>query len=97
MVACKQALHGALAAGWEKEGELETTSLKFEYLHRKNQCKMLIGRDDISNNVITLSMCFSMFVYISTCFRFALIVGNFTAQSTGSHRGIKGGIQIPET
>ena len=38
-----------------------------------------------------------MFVYIRTCFRFALIGGNLTAQSTGSHRGIGGGIQIPET
>ena len=37
-----------------------------------------------------------MFVYIRTCFRFALIGGNLTAQSTGSHRGIGGGIQIPE-
>ena len=30
-VACKQA--GDLAVGWEKEGELATTFLKFEYLH----------------------------------------------------------------
>ena len=38
--------------------------------------------------------CFSICVYIRTCFRFALIGGNLTAQSTGSHRGIGGGIQI---
>ena len=31
---------------------------------------------------------FSMFVYIHTCFRFALIGGNLTAQSTWCHRGI---------
>ena len=30
-------------------------------------------------------------------FTIALIGGNLTAQSTGSHRGIGGGIQIPET
>lgn len=30
-VACKQA--GDLAVGWEKEGELATTFLEFEYLH----------------------------------------------------------------
>ena len=30
-------------------------------------------------------------------FRFALIGGNLTGQSTGSRRGIGGGIQIPET
>ena len=38
-----------------------------------------------------------MFVYIRACFRFALIGGNLTAQSMGSHRGIGGGIQLPET
>ena len=53
---------------------------------------MLIGRDDISNDVITLGTCFSMVVYIRARFRFAL-----TAQSKGRHRGIGGGIQIPET
>ena len=41
---------------------------------------MLIGEDDISNDVITLAMCFSMFVYIRGHFRFILIVGNLTAQ-----------------
>ena len=55
---------------------------------------MLIGRDDIINDVIIT--CFSMFVYIRALFRFALSGGNLTAQSTGSHRGIGGGIQIPE-
>ena len=30
-------------------------------------------------------------------FRFALIGGNLTAQSKGSHRGIGGGIQIPNS
>ena len=57
---------------------------------------MLIGGDDIRNDVIALSTCFSMFVYIRVRFRFALIGGNLTAQSTGSHRGIGGGIQIPQ-
>ena len=86
----------ALAAGREKEGELATTSVEFEYLHRKSQGEVLIAGDDISNDVIILGSCFSMFVYIRACFRFALIGGNLTAQSTGSHRGIIGGIQIPE-
>ena len=96
-LAFAQALRGALAAGPEKEEELSTTSLEFEYLHRKSQCEMLIGGEDFSNDVITLGTCFSMFVYIRACFHFALIGGNLTAQSTGSHRGIGGGIQIPET
>ena len=34
-LACEQALGGALAVGREKEGELATASLEFEYLHRK--------------------------------------------------------------
>ena len=33
-VACEQALRGALAAGREKEGELSTTPLEFEF-HRQ--------------------------------------------------------------
>ena len=55
---------GALAAGGKKERELATASLAFEYLHRKSRCEMLIGGDDISNDVITPGTCFSMFVYI---------------------------------
>ena len=49
---------------------------------------MVIGGDDISNDVITLGTCFPMFVDIRARFRLALIGGNLTAQSTGSHRGI---------
>ena len=58
---------------------------------------MLIGKGDICNDAIILGSCFSMFVYIRARFRFALIGRNLKAQSTGSHRGIGGGIQIPET
>ena len=64
---------------------------------------MLIGVDDISNDVLPLARSpsalarFSMFVYIRARFHFALIGGNLTVQSTGSHRGIGGGIQIPGT
>ena len=49
-----------------------------------------------SNDVITLGTCFSKFVYIRARFRFALTDENLTAESKGSHKGIKGGIQIPE-
>ena len=97
LVASKQALRGALAAGREQEQELATTSLEIEYLHRKSLCEMLIGGDDISNDIITLGSCFSMFVYIHAIFHFTLIGGNLTAQSTVSHRGIGGGIQILKT
>ena len=72
-LACEQALLGALAERLEKEGELATTSLEFEYLHRKRRREMLSGGDDISNDVITIGTCFSMFVYIRTRFRFVLI------------------------
>ena len=37
-----------------------------------------------------------MFAYIRARFRYALIGGKLTAQLTGSHRGIGGGIQNPE-
>ena len=50
-----------LSAGREKEGKLATTSLEFEYLHRKSRCEMLIGGDDISNDVITLGACLHVF------------------------------------
>ena len=79
----------ALAARREKEGELATTSLEFEYLHRKSQCEMLIGADDIGHYP-------SMFVFIRARFRFTLIGGNLTTQMTGSHGGIGGGFQISE-
>ena len=59
---------------------------------KKNLCEILIGGDDISNDIITLSK----FVYIRASFRFMLIGANLTAQSTGSHRGTGGRIQIPE-
>ena len=61
---------------------------------------MLIGGDDICNDVITLGACFHVFFNVclhSTRFHIALFGGNLTAQSTGRHRGIGGGIQIPET
>ena len=57
---------------------------------------MLICRDELSNGVITLGACHSMFVYIRAHFCFMLISGNLRAQSMESHRGIGGGIQIPE-
>ena len=43
---------------------------------------MLIGGDDISNNVIT-----PWYVYIPARFRFALIGGKLTAQTTGRVTG----------
>ena len=83
--------------GPKKEGELATRNLEFEYPHRKSRCEMLIGGDDCSNDIITLGACFSMFVYLCSRFRFSLIGGNLSGQSTGSRRGIGSGIQIPET
>ena len=87
-LACEQALRGPLAVGWEKEGELATMSLEFDYLHPKSQCEMLIGIDDISNDVTTLGMYFSMLVYSRSHFCFTLIGENLTAWSKGSHGGI---------
>ena len=64
-------------------------------MHRKSRCEMLFGGNDISNDVITLGTCLSMFVYIRARFRFSLIGRNLTAESKASHREIGGGIQIP--
>ena len=69
-VASEQALRGALAAGRDKEGELATTSLEFENLHRKSRSEMLIGRDDISIDVIVL---------LGTCFQCLLSIAPFSA------------------
>ena len=57
-------LPGRSGGGVGKGRELATTSLEFEYLHRKSRCEMMIGGDDISNDVITLDTCFTMFAYI---------------------------------
>ena len=60
---------------------------------------MLIGGDDISNDVITLGACFLVFFNVCLHLRsFPLCTDwrNLAAQSTGSHRGVGGGIQIPE-
>ena len=81
----------------EKERELATTSLKFEYLHRKSRCEMLIGGDEISNDVITLGKCFSMFVYIRARFPFALIEGISQFSRRGATGDIGDGVYIPET
>ena len=58
---------------------------------------MMNGGDDNSNDVITFGTCFSMLLYICARFHFALIDGNLTAQSPGSHRGIGDRIPIRET
>ena len=84
MVACEQALRGTLAAGHEKEGQLATRSPEFANLQQKRLCEMQNGRDDNSNAIITLGLCFSMSVYIRNRFCFMLIGGNLTAQSPGS-------------
>ena len=51
---------------------------------------MVIGGDDISNDVITLGTCFSMFVYIGARFRFAMIGGIWQL----SRRGATGELEM---
>ena len=85
-LACGQTLRGALAAGRKKERELATTSLEFEYLHQKSRCEMLIGGDDISNDVINLGACFHVFLNICLHWRsFA-----FRADGRKSHSSVDG-------
>ena len=56
---------GHSGGGAGKGGEFATISLKFEDLHRKTRYEMLIGGDDISNDVITLEVCFHVFFNVS--------------------------------
>ena len=83
IITYEQVLLGALAAVWQKKRELATTSLEFDYLHLKSQCKMMIG--GITLVIMSLPSeraftCFSFFVYILAHFSFKLIDGNLTAQ-----------------
>ena len=57
---------------------------------------MLIGGDDISNDVITLGTGFSMFVYIParSSSRWLAEIWQLSRREA---TGIRGGIQIPET
>ena len=57
---------------------------------------MLIGGDDISNDVITLGTGFSMFVYFRarSSARWLAEIWQLSRQKA---TGIRGGIQIPET
>ena len=64
-------LSGRSGGGREKEGELATTSLKFEYLRRRSRCQMLIGGDYISKLhyiyiTLVLSTISTISTYIST-------------------------------
>ena len=89
-LACERTLRGALAARrGAGKGRRACNYVSGIILNVCIEYEMLIGRDDISIDVITLVTCFSMVVYTRARFRFAL-----TAQSKGSHRGIGGGIQI---
>ena len=88
----EQALRGILAAGQEKEGtSLQLKPLEFEYLHRKRRNEILIGRDDNSNDVITLRTCFSIFF----SFEFFPLCADWR-KSDSSVDGIGGEIEIPE-
>ena len=63
---------------------------------------MLICRDDISNDVITIGACFHVFFNVCLRSRSSPLRADWrtlilAAQSTGSHRGIGGVIYITET
>ena len=81
----------------EKEGELATTSLEFDYLHRKSRCEMLIGGDDFSNDVITLGACFVCVCLHSRSFPLCTDWPKSDRSVDGEPQENWGGIQIPET
>lgn len=66
-LACEQALLSTLAAGWEKERELATSPLEFEYLHQKVDKKCSLAK----MTLVTMSLSLvSVFQYL---FTFALV------------------------
>ena len=60
MLACKQTLRDALAA-WGKGGRAFNYVSGIWISTSKKSMKILIGRDDISNDVTTLGTCLNMF------------------------------------
>ena len=60
-LACEQALQSTLASGWEKEGELATTSPEFEYLHQKVDEKCWLAK----MSLVTTSL--SWYVFFNIC------------------------------
>ena len=95
ILACEQALRGALVTGREKEGALATfTSLEFEWLHRKSRCEMLIGGDDINNYVIcpcrVRFTCFSMFTLaLVSASRWLVEIRQLSQRGTTGELGVK--------
>ena len=69
-LACQQALRALWWPGGKRKESLPTTRLEFEYLHQKSRCKMLIGGDDVSDDVITLGACFHVFFNVFFSFAF---------------------------
>ena len=54
-VACEQALW---RRGWKRKESLQLRLWNLNICTEKSRCEMLIGGDDISNDVITLGTCF---------------------------------------
>ena len=67
-LACEQALQSTLTSGWEKEGELATTSLEFKYLHQKVDEKCWLAKMSLVTTSLSLVCVFQYlltFVLIS--------------------------------
>ena len=88
ILACEQALQGAPAAGRES---LQLRLWNLNICIQKVDAKCWLAEMTLAMTSLPLARVFSMFVYIRAT------GGNQTVQLTGSHRGIGGGIQIPET
>ena len=85
IIACEQA-HRAL---WRRVGRGRSAcnyvSLIWISASKKSMQNADLRSDDVSNDIITLGMCFSLFVYICARFCFVLIGGNLTTQSMERH------------
>ena len=88
--ACEQAHRGALVAGPEKEGELATTSLEFEYLHGNVDAKYWLAEMTFVMTSLPLARVFQCL------FTFALVSASRWLAATWqlSRRGATGELEV---
>ena len=86
-LACEQALQGALATGRQKEGELAT------HLWNLNICIKIVNAKCWLVKMTLVMTSLPLAHVLKFLVKFVLV----SAQLMGSHSGIGGGIQIPDT
>ena len=92
----KRTFKAAFSLACERKESLQLHLWNLNIGINKIYAKFCLAEMTFVMTSLPFGTCFSMFVYTRARFRFALIGKNMAAQSTGSHVGIGGGIQIPE-